>query len=258
MPYSEENLEKINDKFGEVNHVHDQLVSQLLSFQHTLENERAREYLLQGVGRRLETLTRCLHNIFTIFPADRVEKLARDDLADVGINLHAFFINIAGVFDNLGWVFVYENNLLGRPREGKIDKNGVGLFNAKTQKYLKVELKNYLNTDPIKSWYVDYSKNYRDSLAHRIPLYVPPATLNKAQGKAFEDIEADKKKLNFGNLADLTKYDELLEKQMQLGDVSMFFAHSIEEGCRPAFFHAQIIADYFTIEEVIKKFCEHF
>jgi hypothetical protein len=33
------------------------------------------------------------------------------DFSDLDINLHAFFVNISGILDNLGWVFVYENDL---------------------------------------------------------------------------------------------------------------------------------------------------
>jgi hypothetical protein len=258
MVYSEDNLKKINEKYGEINHIHNRLLLQLMSFQQALKNEKAREYLMQGVGRRLKTLTRCINNIFAKFQADRVEHLLLDDLTDVNINLHAFFINIAGVFDNLGWVFVYENDLHGNTKDGKIDKNGVGLFNPKTQDHLNVDLRNYLNSDPIKSWYVDYSKNYRDSLAHRIPLYVPPSVLDNLQGMEFKNIVSQIQALDFSNNEDRKKYDELFEKQKKLGKASLFFAHSINEGSRPVYLHAQIISDYLTVEEIIHKFCEKF
>lgn len=256
MGYSEDHLKEINEKYGEINRIHDKLVLHLMSFQQRLRNEKAREYLVQGVGRRLRTLTRCINNIFAICPADRVEHLLQEELTDVNINLHAFFINIAGIFDNLGWVFVYENDLFGSTKDGKIDKNGVGLFNTKTQNHLNIELRNYLTSDPVKSWYADYSKNYRDSLAHRIPLYVPPSVLDESQAEDFENIEAEKQTLNLRNFDELTKYDELLEKQKALGKASPFFAHSMHEGSRPVYFHAQIIADYLTVEEIIYKFCE--
>jgi hypothetical protein len=258
MAYTEDNLKEINEKYAEINHIHDKLLRQLMSFQQRLKNEKAREYLKQGVGRRLKTLTRCINNIFTIFPADRVEHLLPEYLTDVTINLHAFFINIAGLFDNLGWVFVYENDLLGKTEDGKIDKKGVGLFNRRTQDHLKIELKNYLNSDPIKSWNEDYSKNYRDSLAHRIPLYVPPSVLNKSEENEFKDLEGQIQTLDFWNPADITKYDELCKRQEKLGKASLFFAHSLNEDSRPVYFHAQIIADYLTVEEIIYKFCGNF
>lgn len=169
MTYSLENLAEINKKYLKINHTYDNLLLRLMFFQQTLKKEKAHEYLMQGVGRRLKTLARCINNIFITFPPNQVEHLSKEALTDIDINLHAFFINVAGVFDNLAWVFVYENGLLGKSKEGRIPRNRVGLFYEETQKHLKTELRDYLNTDSMKSWYESYSKNYRDTLAHRIP-----------------------------------------------------------------------------------------
>lgn len=258
MVYSEIHLKKINDNYQEINHKYDNLLLQLTFFQQELNNEKAREYLMQGVGRRLKTLTRCIDNIFTLFPPERVEHLSKEELSDLAINLHAFFINISGVFDNLGWVFVYEKDLFGKEIDRKIDRNGVGLFIKKTQEYLNPELREYLITDPIKSWYEDYSKNYRDSLAHRIPLYVPPSLLDKTEAEEFKGIEEQMQTLDISKEHERDKYNELFDKQLSLGKVSYFFAHSIDEGSNPVYFHFQILTDFLTVEEVIEKFCEKF
>jgi hypothetical protein len=110
----------------------------------------------------------------------------------------------------------------------------------------------------MKSWYANYSKNYRDLLVHRIPLYVPPSILDKSQGEEFQKIEAQKQALNLGNLDDIEKYNELFDKQTKLGKACLFFSHSMSEGNRPVYFHAQVIADYLTVEEMIYKFCKNF
>ena len=54
----------------------------------------------------------------------------------------------------------------------------------------------YLNSEPIINWYSDYSKNYRDALAHRIPLYVPPSVLNKDDEKEYFELENKKNLFN--------------------------------------------------------------
>jgi len=258
MAYLEEALAKINGKYRKLEFSHDELLLKLMSFQQRLKNEKAKEYLMQGVGRRLKILARCIKNIFTIFPAERTEHLSKEELADIDINLHAFFINISGVFDNLGWIYVYENDLLGKTNEGKIPRNGVGLFCDNTQDYLSRELNNYLNSEVIKAWYTDYPKNYRDSLAHRIPLYVPPSLLNKKETKELHSIEDQLQKLDFSKECDKNRYDELLDAQQNLGTASHFFSHSLSEGCRPIYFHAQVLADFATVEEGIEKFINHF
>jgi len=138
-------------------------------------------------------------------------------------------INISGVFDNLGWVFVYERDLFGKAKDGKIDRNGVGLFIKKTQDKLKPELRAYLDSNPIKSWHEDYSKKYRDSLAHRIPLYVPPSLLDKAEEEEFYDNEKQIQFLDLRKERDRDKYYALNDKRHKLGRVSYFFAHSLNQ-----------------------------
>ena len=225
MPYDKKQLEMLNSKYSEIDSVYNRLFLKLIQFNKNLSNTKASEYLMHGVCRRLKTINRCIHNIFNISAPDRVEKLPNNELIDININLHAYFVNIAGIFDNLAWVFVHENDLLGRPKNRKINKHGVGLFSVNTQNHLKVELKDYLTSDRINSWYSDYSKNYRDALAHRIPLYVPPATLNDSESERYNSLEDELQKLNILNPAELTKYDELQKKQMQLGNTSILFNH---------------------------------
>lgn len=49
-----------------------------------------KEFLIQGVARRLQVIRRCVENIYSIFPVKREELLCNDELSDVDINLHAF------------------------------------------------------------------------------------------------------------------------------------------------------------------------
>lgn len=258
MSYSEEGLAEIDKKYEELNDTYSNLSFELMSFCQRLNKEKAKEYLMQGVGRRLKILYRCINNIFTIHPPLRTEHLSEDELSDLNINLHSFFINIAGVFDNLGWVFVHERELLGKAKDGKIPTGGVGLFSDKTQTHLNPELRNYLKSESIKTWYKGYSKNYRDSLAHRIPLYVPPVLLNEEEAKKYQEIEKQIQELDFGKQSDRDKYEEQLEVQQQLGKASHLFAHSMNEGSKPVYFHAQVLADFSTVKEVIEKFCKNF
>lgn len=256
MSYDEENIKKIKEKHAELDHIYKQLMLKLSYMRSNLTSKKACEYLMQGVGRRLNILTKCLKNIFKIFPVEKTNLLPRDDLTDLDINLHAFFVNVSGILDNLGWVFVYENDLFGSPKEGKINKRGIGLFNKKTQTHLRPELNEYLNSERMQAWYAEYSKNYRDALAHRIPLYVPPSALTKEEQEEYMALE--KKLWDFSSFKAILQHDEILEKQSQLGRACPLFGHSLNEGGKPLFLHAQVIADFLTIDEVIKKFCDFF
>ncbi len=258
MAYNKRILKDIKEKYQRIGPIHDKLMLQLGALHSKLSNHQAKEYLMQGAGRRLCFITRCIDNIFRIFPVGQTEKLAIDELTDIGINLHAFFINIAGLFDNFGWVFAYEYDLLGAPKDGKLKREDIGLFNRKTQLNLPEALRTYLQADYLQTWYSDYSKNYRDALAHRVPLYVPPSVLSDTDHREYLELEAQLQTLDLSIIENFEIYDGIIEEQMKLGQASPFFAHSLGEKDQPIFLHAQLIADFTTIEEIVKMFCTHF
>ena len=153
MPYTDKNLHEINRRYIEIKSIYKHLSMRLITFSQTIKNDKAKEYMQQGVFRRLMTLSQCLDNVFCIFPPNREKRLSKAELVNVDINLHAFFINISGIFDNLAWVFVHENGLYGSPKEGKIGRNEVGLFNKRTQEYLPKNLMAHLSKEQINRWY---------------------------------------------------------------------------------------------------------
>ena len=108
MVYSNESLEEIKRKYAEVSIKSEKLVFKLLSLHERLRNAQARKYLMQGAGRRVRILTRCIHNVFLLYPIDSTEPLLPENLTDLDINLHAFFVNVSGFLDNLAWIFVLE------------------------------------------------------------------------------------------------------------------------------------------------------
>lgn len=258
MQYDERTLKEITEKFEAMPEIRQQLVLRLGRLNSELTNDKAKEYLLQGAGRRINFVTRCIKNMFGIFPLGQTEKLAKDEVADLAINLHAFFVNISGLFDNLAWVFVFEYELHGDPKDGKLGRYEVGLFNRKTQIHLPVALRTFLQSDALTKWHSEYSKIYRDALAHRIPLYVPPSILTEADGKKYNELDAKLQAVDFADDDSLEIYENLLKQQGQLGQVSPIFAHSLSEEGRPVYMHAQVVDDYAKIREVVDKFCEYF
>lgn len=223
-----------------------------------LHSDEAVEFLYQGVGRRLGIVTRCVRRIFELYPPDQEDHLSKDALDDLAICLHAFFINVAGVFDNLGWVYALEHGLVGDRRAGKLDRQDIGLLQHKTQEHLPCALRDYARSDSLRDWHSRYSKIYRDALAHRIPLYVPPAVLNIPAQQEYGEIENKLKSIRVEGEADLDEYDKLLERQSKLGEPSPFFVHSSRGGDPPMMLHAQVVCDHMTVEEAIRVFCQEF
>lgn len=258
MPYTEGSLKDMHQRYVEVKSTYGDLVIRLWTLAQGLSSAEAQEYARAGVCRRLKLLSQCIVNIFEIFPPDRKEFLSKEEAANVDINLHAFFINISGVFDNLAWVFVYEYDLFGKPKNGKLGRRDVGLFNENTQAHLPDNLKAHLTREQTNRWHEDYCKNYRDSLAHRIPLYVPPAILDEEEGTRYQEIEVELSKLDISNTEDLGQYDNLLNAQKELGSIADFFAHSIREGGRAIHLHPQLLIDFEIVEEIIGIYCDEF
>jgi len=115
--YKKTDITKIETSLYDLKDKSANFLQQTFLLHDKLNTQKAREYLLHGVGRRLRIIDRCCENIATVYPPDRKAKLTRAELADIGINLHAFFINISGYFDNLAWIIVFE-----KKQEKNIDK----------------------------------------------------------------------------------------------------------------------------------------
>lgn len=243
-------VDKIKSEFALINSRYSDLTIKLWKLHNSLKTDKAKEYLSHGVMRRMGIMMRSIENVFTIFPIERIKLLSMYELRDVDINLHAFCINIFGLLDNLAWVFIHE-----KQPAAKIDKMSVGLYKEKTQEYLTEEFRRYLNSELMKKWYAEYLTNYRDALSHRIPLYVPPKTLTPEQASQVKQIED--KIADCYKSCDLDMIEKLRKEQDSIGDVCFLVSHAFSES-KSIVLHAQLIADFNTIEEIVEKYCEMF
>jgi hypothetical protein len=212
----------------------------------------AREHLLHGAGRRLSVLKRALQRIFETFPPDVARPLEREPLADVQIYLHAFVMNLYGIFDNWAWAFVHRHGI-----EAAIgNRQGVSLFKTSTRRYLAPRLREYLTND-LTRWHDEYLKSYRDALAHRIPLYIPPATFTPEEGERYNALENEK--IERITAQDFPRVDQIWAEQAALGRPCLAFLHSYgEEGApKPVLLHPQVISDAMTVVEFGGLYLEH-
>lgn len=213
--------------------------------------ERAQEYMLHGAGRRVKVLHRSLENIFRLFPPSQECPLNTADLSDVQINLHAFMINLYGILENWAWAFVYRHGL-----ESEIGaRHNVGLFKKRTQGFLPSVLKDYLQSESTSNWQEKYLKNYRDALAHRIPLYVPPATFTPEDVDQYNRLEEEMLQCIKTNQS-----DQLLATEIEKGNIGrpcfeFLHAFSKEEGSGSIALHTQLLCDSMLIIEFGNMFC---
>jgi hypothetical protein len=213
--------------------------------------ERARDYLSHGVGRRLSVLGASLDQIFDLFPPSRIAPLPHELATALQIHLHAFVINLNGVFDSWAWAFVLRHDLFGRLK-GR--RENVGMFRPQTQRLLPEALRHFLESDAIRAWHSRYLKGYRDALAHRIPLYIPPAVYSAEDAERYRQLDAET--VEAIGQRDWERVDALREQQDAIGSACYHFLHeySPSEDARPVQLHPQVLSDSATVVEFGNRF----
>lgn len=206
-------------------------------------NPKTHEHASHGFARRLKTLKRSIENIWAICPPEQSRKLTSDELTDLEINLQGFVFNTYGCFDNLAWIWVIEKN------HSSLKKHEIGFFSHKLVRLFPDDFQTYVkNLDP---WF-KHLKSYRDALAHRIPLYVPPLGLSKIE-------EAEYKRLETAKIEALKSYrwedfEKLTSVQDKLGKFTPLMMHSYNEEAPSVIFHVQVITDWMTEVQFSEKF----
>lgn len=250
MFFSPENIQHLNKEYSNIQNTYSDILFKASGVSQKLKSKKANEFLLHGFGRRLKTLKRCIDNIYTLCPPNTSKDLEESVILNLSINLQAFIFNIFGCFENLALVFVEEKNI-------KIKRMQIGFLNnkinSKITSSLSEESKEYLFTDRFQSWRKNL-KNFRDALAHRIPLYVPPKQLNPQQQQEYKNIQQLIKKALHRN--DFKEAHHLNQKATKLGSMCFVMKHSFsaEEKSNDIVFHAQILSDFNTICEFADKF----
>src|SRR5205807_1295873 len=214
------------------------LAYQFVRAAQTAQQERVQEHLRHGMARRANVLARCIANIYKVFPPNLERPLDREALSDVQISLHAYVINLCGLFDNCAWAFVLQHGL-----ETQFQPKQIGLFKPRLQALLAQPLRDYLETEHFKRWRAAYLTNYRDSLAHRIPLYIPPAIWTPADNQRYNALDAETSARIRHRHWD--RVDALRAEQDRLGTPCFGFLHSFSTNERPALIrlHTQLISD---------------
>jgi len=141
---------------------------------HRLKSHDAKEFLLEGVFRRVFMLYENINAISKIFDTERIDNLASDENAILTLSINAFYANIFAITDCLAFTIVFEDDDCRITREDQKKFRKIGLFHKDfPQFYCKYDqLKERLKLEILKLWY-DEICNLRHPIAHRIPLYFP-------------------------------------------------------------------------------------
>jgi hypothetical protein len=241
--FSAENVAALNRGREEVQRQFAELRERYIS--RKFKSDRAREYAMHGFCRRLGTIVRAVDQVYEALPPEREDIPERDEVVDATIAIQSFVLNTFGCLDNLAWIWVCEKNVK-REDGTELDPKWVGL--GKGYKQVRVsfsnEFRSYLESR--QTWF-DYIKSFRGSLAHRIPLYIPPYIVTPETVDEYNRLEqASGEALQ---RADFHEYDRLQSEQKKCGMFRPWMTHSRHEDAPAVVFHSQLLADYATIDE---------
>lgn len=200
-----------------------------------LDSDHSKEFLNEGVGRRLFMLKANIDSISKIYNENRRKPLNEEENAILAQNINFFYANIHGILDCLAFVFAFESPdyIINRVNIKELKK--VNLFDANF--YNKIaNLNDKLELQKLKFWYKEII-DLRHPIAHRIPLYFPEMynskdalEIQKLENKYYEDYNALLKNetitLN-DKYSQLTKLDkDYHEAKENINTFSGCFTHS--------------------------------
>ena len=248
--FSAENVEKLNRGREDVHGQYENLLQRYIS--RKFKSDRAREHATQGFCRRLGTLVRAIDQVYDLLPPEREDIPEREEVVDATIAIQSFVLNTFGCLDNLAWIWVCEKDVKADD-ETELDPRrvGFGTGNREVRRSLSKEFRAYLDT---RQEWVDHVKGFRDSLAHRIPLYIPPFIVTPETMDEYNRLE--QLSIEAMQRRDFKEYDRLQSEQKKCGLFRPWMTHSQYEKAPTAIFHQQLLQDYVTVDEFGRKMLE--
>ena len=193
----------------------------------SLKSEQARIYLAHGVGRRLNTMLYSFQSITHIAHVGRSQPLSHEEQQVLSRDLNLVYMNVRGVLDNLAACLNHETQpelVLGRMK--------TDLFSPVFRK----ELRAYEALAPVISkhdaWNTEV-KSRRDPVAHRIPLYLPPAILTPAEGERYRELNSIQIEKTLQGKRE--EAEEAKAKSERLGKFYPYFLHHPGEPAFPLY-----------------------
>lgn len=251
--YAQEHIEQLEDTLD--SHVVELRNLMFKNFQAARKatDQNALTFFVRGAGRRLNIIQASLLEVFRVFPPNQVKRLPRDAIAIAQINHHACLLNTFGLFDNWAWAFASEFKLLDALR----GKHGVDLFGARMREHLPAPIRGCVESEAIAKWHKNYLTVFRDEVAHRIPVYIPPAAWTKSDQERFALLEKERDRLLLK--MDWDAVDRVWAEIDQIGVACPVVVHEETVGAKSMSFnlHAQMLADANTVITIGKVFCEH-
>lgn len=199
------------------------------SLESKLTNKNAKYFMLYGAARRANLIFGAYREIRSIAYEKRKEPLSQENQVTLSQAINNIYIHLLGILDNFAWCLLYERQV---ELVDKLHRNDVGLFSKKFRKQCVAFSEMTGEIVLHDSWHKDV-KERRDPVAHRIPLYVPPAVLTADQAEHYSAISD-----RFSERLKDLNFDEAEETLGQLDSIGSFlpyFIHHPDESLIPIY-----------------------
>ena len=152
----------------------DFLTQELMQITGPTDSDKFYYFMIFGVARRYKSILTCLRTVISTIPPQRDEPMVAREVEEISRLLNLTYIDIRGVQDNFAWALAH---LIGGKFVSEIRPSRFNLF---CKEFTDLEPFAFLNDlkDHCAEWNATM-KTMRDPIAHRIPLSIPPAFLNK-------------------------------------------------------------------------------
>jgi hypothetical protein len=182
----------------------------------------------------------CVERVFEILPPEQEEKPPDAILYDATVFIQSFVMNSFGALDNLAWIWVSE-----KPLTLTRNKIGLGPKCEEIRGSFSKDTRDYLVAHD--GWLGDLI-DFRDALAHRISLYIPPYVVSLKNEDAHRALEARKLIIK-----DNDEFDRLSIEQRKLEVFHPLVMHALDHKKPLVHFHFRMVNDFRTVEEIAEK-----
>ena len=248
MYFDPDQIAHMNDRLDELTGKYGELAEKMI--QRNYVSSLADEHAKQGFCRRLRLMTRSIQNVFRLLPPELEYVPDNEAIIDTTINIQSFLISVVGCCDNLAWIWVGERAIT--------QKDGSKLQAQMVSLRSKVLIETYPDTlstyiKECQKW-LDYVKDFRDSLGHRIPLYIPPYIVDPKNVPTFQSLGATA--VEALKRGEVEEFKRLEAEQEKLKFFRPWFTHSFREESGVVVFHSQMLIDFATIHELGQMFLQ--
>ena len=248
MYFSPKALESLARDYRTITERHAKLMQAFLM--RGYKQEKSKEFAQHGFMRRIKSMTRSIDNVFALLPPERTDIPSREQCHDAEINIQAFVFNTFGATDNLAWIWVSEKDVK-KPDGGDLPRSQVTLRSERLLASFSPAFQAYLKSR--EQWF-QHLEDFRHALAHRIPLYIPPYNVDPKNEKAYLELEAWSSAALIRG--DITEHRRLADEQEKLTFFRPWMTHSFSERSKIVVFHAQLLADFNTVDELAWRMLE--